>query len=350
MQTLSDIPGVINIDSTTKNTSSEFVVTLDSSKATELGVSPLSVADTLRTALFSTKATSIRTGKNDIEVRTKLNLNPNYKDPADTSHVTIEAVRNLTVNGIKGPVPLSTIANITYGPAQTSIHHEGGNRISTVTADVAGSANAIDASATFEKHFTKEKLGKDVTMKIGGASEDVNKSFTELFLALIAGAALMLSILILEFNSFRQSFYLLSIIPLSLVGVFAGLTIVGQPLSLTSMLGVIALAGVIINHAIILMDSIARIHRDRPELSLEDTVVEAASTRLRPILLTTVVTVIGMIPLTLASPFWAPLAFSIMAGLAFSLLLTLLLIPMLYYRWPGSRIRSKYAQEETPGA
>ena len=347
MQTLSDIPGVINIDSSTKNTSSEFVVTLDSSKATELGVSPLAVADTLRTALFSTKATSIRTGKNDIEVRTKLNLNPNYKDPSDTSHVTIEAVRNLTVNGIKGPVPLSTIASITYGPAQTSIHHEGGNRISTVTADVAGSANAIDAAAKFQKLFTKDKLGKGVTQKIGGASEDVNKSFTELFLALVAGAALMLSILILEFNSFRHSLYLLAIIPLSLVGVFAGLTIVGQPLSLTSMLGVIALAGVIINHAIILMDSIARIHRDRPELSLEDTVVEAASTRLRPILLTTVVTVIGMIPLTLASPFWAPLAFSIMAGLAFSLLLTLLLIPMLYYRWPGSRIREIYSSDRS---
>lgn len=349
-QLLGDIPGVINIDSTTKNISSEFVVTLDSSKATELGVSPLAVADTLRTALFSTKATSIRTGKNDIEVRTKLDLNPNYKDPSDTSHVTIDAVRNLTIQGMKGPVPLSTIADTTYGPAQSSIHHERGSRISTVTAEVGASANAIDASTEFQKRFTKEKFGEGVTMKIGGASEDVNKSFTELFLALIAGAALMLAILILEFNSFRHSLYLLAIIPLSLVGVFAGLSIVGQPLSLTSILGVIALAGVIINHAIILMDSIARIHRERPELSLEDTVVEAASTRLRPILLTTVVTVIGMIPLTLASPFWAPLAFSIMAGLAFSLLLTLLLIPMLYYRWPGSRIREKYAQEEVPGA
>lgn len=349
-QTLSEIPGVINIDSSTKNSSTEFVVSLDSSKATELGVSPLAVADTLRTALFSTKATTIRTGKNDIEVRTKLDLNPTYKDPSDTTHVTIDAVRNLTVNGLKGPVPLSSIATITYAPAQSAIHHEGGDRITTVTADVSASANAIEATKEFQKRFTSSKLGKGVHMKIGGASEDVSKSFTELFLALIAGAALMLSILILEFNSFRQSFYLLSIIPLSLVGVFAGLTIVGQPLSLTSMLGVIALAGVIINHAIILMDSIARIHRDHPELSLEDTVIEAASTRLRPILLTTVVTVIGMIPLTLASPFWAPLAFAIMAGLAFSLLLTLLLIPMLYYRWPGSRIREKYAREESPGA
>ena len=181
-------------------------------------------------------------------------------------------------------------------------------------------------------------------MKLGGATEDVGQSFTELFIALIAGAALMLTILILEFNSFRHSFYLLAIIPLSLIGVFAGLTLVGQPLSLTSMLGVIALAGVIINHAIILMDSIARIHRENPGHTLENVVVDAASTRLRPILLTTVVTCVGMIPLASASAFWGPLAFSIMFGLAFSLLLTLLLIPMLYFRWPGKSVRQKFAQ------
>lgn len=343
---LSDIPGVVNLQSSTKNSTSEFVVRLDSAKAAELGVSPLAVADTLRTALFSTKATSIRTGKNDIEVRTKLDLNPSYKDPSETTDVSIDAVRALTIQGARGPVPLSSIASISYEPAQSSISHEGGDRISTVTGDVTGGANAIAVSGQFEKLFTSDHLGKGVTMKIGGASEDVGKSFTELFIALIAGAALMLAILILEFNSFRQSFYLLSIIPLSLIGVFAGLTLVGQPLSLTSMLGVIALAGVIINHAIILMDSIARIHVEHPELDLEGVVIEAASTRLRPILLTTVVTVIGMVPLTLISAFWGPLAFAIMFGLAFSLLLTLGLVPALYYRWPGSRIRAQYAEKE----
>src|SRR5262249_43583676 len=158
------------------------------------------------------------------------------------------------------------------------------------------------------------------------------------FVALIAGALLMLSVLILEFNSFRHSFYLLSIIPLSLVGVFGGLTLVGSPLSLPAMLGVIALAGVVINHAIILMDSIGRLHRTRPELSLEEVVVEAASIRFRPIVLTTVVTVVGMLPLIFAAGFWGPLAFAVMFGLAFSLLLTLMLIPMLYYRWPGKDV------------
>jgi multidrug efflux pump subunit AcrB len=103
---------------------------------------------------------------------------------------------------------------------------------------------------------------------------------------------------------------------------------------------------VIINHAIILMDSIARIHRENHDMNLEEVVVAAASTRLRPILLTTVVTVIGMVPLTLVSPFWAPLAVAIMFGLAFSLLLTLLLIPMLYFRWPGKHVRELFIEGE----
>ena len=346
-QTLSNIPGVVNISASTKDSSAEFVVTLDGVKASELGVSAPAVADTLRTALFSTKATSIRSGKNDIEVRTKLDLNPNYRTPSETTQVSIDAVRALSIQGTRGAVPLSSIATISYEPAQTSIRHETGTRISSVTADVADGANAIEVTSIFAKQFTKEKLSEGVTMNLGGASEDVGKSFLELFIALIAGAALMLSILILEFNSFRHSLYLLLIIPLSLIGVHGGLTLVGQPLSLTSMLGVIALAGVIINHAIILMDSIARIHKEQVHLSLEQVVVEAATSRLRPILLTTIVTVVGMIPLTLASPFWGPLAFAIMFGLAFSLLLTLVLIPILYYRWPGSAVIAKYAPEHT---
>ncbi len=342
---LGDIPGVVNVNSGTKNSGGEFVVSIDSGKAAELGVSPLVVADTLRTALFGAKATSIRTGKEDIEVYTKLDLNPDYQDPSQTTYTTIDSVRSLTFPTASGPVPLSSIATIAYGASQSSISHEAGTRTVSVTAEVTGGANAIEVSNEFEKRFGDDLLGKGVTLKVGGASEDVSESFTQLFVALIAGAALMLAILVLEFNSFRLSLYLLSIIPASLVGVFFGLALVGQPLSLTSMLGVIALAGVIINHAIILMDSVARIHRENHDMSLEDVVVEAASTRLRPILLTTIVTVVAMIPLTLVSPFWAPLAFSIMFGLAFSLLLTLLLIPMLYYRWPGKRVREQFVGE-----
>jgi multidrug efflux pump subunit AcrB len=344
-QALSDMPGIVNVNSSSGSAGSEFVISLDNGKAAELGISPAVVADTLRTALFGAKATSIRTGKDDIEVYTHLDLNPDYQDPSQTNHATIDEVRALTFPTKNGPVPLSSIATVSYEAAQSSIAHEAGNRTVTVTADVAPGYNAVERGAAFQKLFGADKLGTGVIMKAGGTADDINESFTQLFVALIAGAALMLAVLVLEFNSFRLSFYLLSIIPLSLVGVFLGLTLVGQPLSLTSMLGVIALAGVIINHAIILMDSIARIHRENHGMALEDVVIEAASTRLRPILLTTIVTVVGMIPLTLVSPFWAPLAVAIMFGLAFSLLLTLMLIPMLYYRWPGKHVRAQFESD-----
>lgn len=343
---LSEVPGTTNITTSMKDDGGEFVVRLDSPRAAELGVSPLSVAEVLRGALFGTEATNIRTGDQDIEVRTKLDLNPDYRDPSETAHATVDAIRSLTVPGTNGPVPLSTIATITYEPASAVIRHEDGERIATLSADATATGNPVEIANDFERRMQDVQLPEGVSVKIGGESEDVNRSFAEMGLALLAGAALMLAILVLEFNSFRQSLYLLSIIPLSLVGVLVGLMISGQPLSFPSMLGVIALAGVIINHAIILMDSIARIHKERPELSLTDVVIEAASTRFRPIILTTVVTVIGMIPLSFASALWGPLAFAIMFGLAWSLVLTLIFIPIIYHRWPGKAVRERFAHSE----
>jgi multidrug efflux pump subunit AcrB len=147
----------------------------------------------------------------------------------------------------------------------------------------------------------------------------------------------MLGILVLEFNSFRYSFYLLMLVPLSLIGVFAGLALTGQPLSFSSLLGVIALAGVIINHAIILVDSIIVRMKNPEGKTLEEVVVDGSASRLRPIVLTTITTVIGMIPLAGASALWGPLAFAIMFGLTFAMVLTLVLTPILVYRQPGKQ-------------
>jgi HAE1 family hydrophobic/amphiphilic exporter-1 len=346
-QVLADVPGTTNISTSMKDDGAEFVVRLDTAKAVELGVSPLTVADTLRTALYGAKATSIRNGTNDIDVRVKLDLNQAYRDPSETTDTTIESVRALSIPGTRGPVPLATIATISYEQANTTIRHEDGSRIGTITSDMTKGGNALAAVSEFQKRMKEIELPSGVSMNIGGESEDVNQSFAEMGLALLAGAALMLGILVLEFNSFRHALYLLSIIPLSLIGVLIGLMVTGSPLSFPAMLGVIALAGVIINHAIILMDSIARIGREAPGHTLTEVVVAAASSRFRPIILTTVVTVVGMIPLSFASSLWGPLAFTIMFGLAFSMVLTLILIPVLYHRWPGKEVKERYAPEDT---
>ena len=177
----------------------------------------------------------------------------------------------------------------------------------------------------------------------------------DMSIALVAGLALMLAILVLEFNSFRYSFYLLMAVPLSAIGVFGGLALTGKTFSFSAMLGFIALAGVIINHAIILLDSI--LHKldsekengnvqdieplsDKKENKLFDIIVEASAIRLRPIVLTTITTVVGMIPLAGVSALWGPLAISIMFGLLFAMVLTLVLIPMFFYRYPGKKYRS----------
>ncbi|MES2668257.1 MAG: efflux RND transporter permease subunit [Patescibacteria group bacterium] len=341
---LSEVPGATNIDTSVKDDGGEFVVRLDSAKAAELGVSPLAVAELLRGALFGSEAADIRTGSEDIEVRTKLDLNPSYTDPSETTHASIDAVRSLTVAGAAGQIPLSSIAVISYEPANASIRHEDGERIASISADATKDGNPVEMAAEFERRMQDVELPEGVAVSVGGESEDVNQSFAEMGLALLAGAALMLAILVLEFNSFRHSLYLLAIIPLSLIGVLFGLAVTGSALSFPSMLGVIALAGVIINHAIILMDSIARISEEDHSKDLTDVVVEAASTRFRPIILTTVVTVVGMIPLSFASSLWGPLAFAIMFGLAFSLLLTLVFVPILYHRWPGKKVLARHAR------
>ncbi|MCE9541388.1 efflux RND transporter permease subunit, partial [Candidatus Kaiserbacteria bacterium] len=153
--------------------------------------------------------------------------------------------------------------------------------------------------------------------------------------ALIAGTLLTFVILVLAFNSFRFAGFLLLLVPLSLIGVFAGLAATFQPLSFPSVMGVIALAGVIINHAIILMDAIIQRMKIGEARPLIDIVTEAATTRLRPIFLTTVTTVIGMVPLIFAPGLFGPLALAILFGLSFAMILTLVLIPTLVYRWPG---------------
>ena len=342
-QVMQKIPGTTHVTTSTKDDSSDFLVSLNTAQAANLGVSPTVVAGTLRSALYGTQATTLRSGTNNIDVYVKLDLNPNYTNPSQTTNTTIDSIRALTVPGSAGPVPLSSIATVTFEPAQTKINHENGVRIVTLSSDLTASGNASNVTSAFTKKFTPQ-VPPGVKMIVEGDSQSIAQSFTDIIIAFFAGIALMLAILVLEFNSFRQSFYLLAIVPLSLVGVFVGLLVTGSPLSFTAMLGVIALAGVIINHAIILMDSIARIGREHQGQTLNEVVVEAATIRLRPILLTTITTVIGMIPLSLVSSSWGPLAYTIMFGLSFSLLLTLLFIPIVYSRWPGSAVKAKFAQ------
>ena len=334
---LAEIEGTIDVQSSLRDNGTQFEITIDRAKAQVYGLTAASIAQTLRIAVSGTTATTIKKQGEDIDVVVKTNLNENFINPEDTIKTTMDSIKQLPIVTQNGTVLLGSLIDVKVSQSLAVISHESSKRIAQVSSNLKPGATAVAVVNKFQKREAELALPNSVTINYGGENEEVNNSFRDMLLALLAGMVGMLAILVLEFNSFRYAFYLLGTVPLSLIGVLGGLTLTGQYLSFSSMLGFIALSGVIINHAIILLDSI--LHRleheqDRPLLEV---LVDASAVRLRPIFLTTVTTVIGMAPLAGASALWGPLAFAIMFGLAFAMILTLLFVPTLFYRYPGKK-------------
>jgi multidrug efflux pump subunit AcrB len=338
---LAGIPGAIDVQSSVRDNGTQFTIEVDRAKAASVGLSAAQVAQALRIAVSGSTATTIKTPQDDIDVVVKMNLNAAYVHPEDTNKTTIDSLKQIPLSTPTGTVLLGSLITASADESRAAITHTDQKRVVTVTSKLATGANALEVTNEFKKQIAAAGLPSGVTADYGGESEDVNQSFAEMGLALLAGMALMLGILVLSFNSFRYTMYLLLTIPLSLIGVLAGLALSGMALSFSSLLGVIALAGVIINHAIILLDSVIHKLQNEAHLGLKEGIVEAAAVRLRPIVLTTITTVVGMIPLAGASSLWGPLAFTIMFGLTFAMILTLVMVPVLFYRWPGSGVPAK---------
>lgn len=333
---LEKTPGATTVNSSNKFDGTQYVLSIDRGKLAALGLTPTAIAATLRTAVSGASATKLTGGDKDVEIIVSLNLNSNFTDPHEANHTTIDTLRQIPITTqTGGTVLLGSVIRESVEQSDAGISHESRERVVTLSSDVLPGYTPADVLAAFHKQFPTEQLPSGVSEVVGGENEETNKSFAEMGYALIAGLALMFVILVLAFDSFRYTFFLLSIVPLSLIGVFVGLTMALQPLSFPSMMGVIALAGVIINHAIILMDAIIKRIKTGAGRSFADIVTDAAVTRLRPIVLTTLTTVIGMVPLTFASALFGPLALAILFGLSFAMILTLVLIPVLVYRWPG---------------
>lgn len=333
---LKTTPGATEVETSNKDDSTELVLTIDRNKLAQTGISPVQVASVLRTAVAGSKATTLTGGSRDVDIVISLNLNSLFADPHQASVTTFDAVRQIPITSPTGQtILLGSVVNERLDRSNASINHEDRKRVVHLNANVAPGLTAGEVLANFKEHAKSTTLPEGVTMQVGGENEETNKSFSEMGIAFLAGLGLMFVILVLSFNSIRYSLYLLLAVILSIIGVFGGLTLTGQSLSFSSLLGIIALAGVIINHAIILMDSI--IHRLKLEhgRDFKEVVVDSAVARLRPIFLTTITTVVGMIPLTYVSTLWGPLAFAILFGLSFAMLLTLVMIPILVYRWPG---------------
>ncbi|MFT7644381.1 MAG: multidrug efflux pump subunit AcrB [Candidatus Paceibacteria bacterium] len=333
-----NISNTVNVETSTNNNSTEFVLELNRDKAAALGVSPLVVSQIARTALFGTEATSLTTLDEDIDVIVKLNVDNVDNPTAESTKITsINALSSIIIPTQSGQVPLSTLATVALRESSSVINHEDSKRVVTISADASAQGNAREIQAAALVQIEEElNVPADVIISTGGGeTEDSNRAFIEMGLALIVGIALMVCILTLQFNSYLHMRYVLSILPYSLIGILSGLAITQSTLSFPSMMGFIALSGIVVNNSILLIDMMNKMRKANPSKPVREVVLDAAANRLRPILLTTITTVFGMVPLTYAGDLWAPLAYSVMFGLVFSVIITLVLIPITYSRRPG---------------
>lgn len=334
---LASIPGTSDVVTSTKDDGTQFILRIDKAKATELGLNSNVVSQILRASINGVDATTIKSIDDDIDVLVKLDLNPDFITPHDTNRVNIDAVRQIEIHTPKGSVLLGSILETDIAKSNTVIEHENATRRSTVGSELAEGGNTREIVREFERRARElDFVPEGIEMVIGGENRETDESFADMGRAFMIGIVLMFAILVLQFNSFRHAIYTLFVVPTALIGLFFGLLFTGKALSFPSLMGLIALSGIVVNNSIILIDTINHLRANNPKMKHKDAVIEGSVQRLRPILLTTITTVIGIAPLTLASELWAPLAWSIIFGLSFTVFATLLLIPLLYNRKPGT--------------
>ncbi|PIY92524.1 MAG: hypothetical protein CO030_05325 [Candidatus Magasanikbacteria bacterium CG_4_9_14_0_2_um_filter_42_11] len=330
---LETIPGARNVALSTKESNGEFVLSIDRSKAQFYGVSTAEVASLLRNAVTGNTVTVLKQNGTDIDVVVKYDLSPAAEGSlSQIDTVDIDEITSLTLATPRGEIPLASFLDTDLGVSRPVINHEDGDRLVTVTSLVEDGYQAQQIVSAFQKQADQIFLPPGYTFSYGGESESINKSFADMFKAMFLGMFMIAGLLVWQFRSYRQPFFVMSSIPLSLIGVFPGLVLVGQPLSFPAFIGVVALAGIVVNNAIILIDRINE-NRLNNGMSIDDAIREAATSRLQPILLTTMTTVAGILPLAITNPSWGPLGYSIVFGLLFSTALTLFMVPLLYQRF-----------------
>jgi HAE1 family hydrophobic/amphiphilic exporter-1 len=335
---LSDIEGTTNIETSTNSNSTEIVLDLDTAKAAAVGLNPQTISQTLRAAIFGSEATTLTTLTDDIPVVVRLNLGAEtLSAPAQANRTTVDRLRTIELTTPQGErVLLGSLVDIRLRESTTVINHEDQERVVSISAETTPDGNVREINDRLLERVEAElSLPESITLEFGGETEESNEAFGELFLALIVGVVLMLAILVLQFDSYLHTFYVLSILPFSLIGILFGLGATGSALSFPSIMGFIALSGIVVNNSILLIDQMNAIRKREPERGIQSVVTEAATSRLRPILLTSITTVTGMIPLLTTDEIWIPLATAIMFGLTFSVIITLVLIPVIYSKYPG---------------
>lgn len=321
---IKQIPGTREVRSDYEEGRPELQLRIDKKKANSYGLTTKTIASAVRTAYQGFVPTVFREGGDEYDIRVQLKEADRFR-ASDLSSIIIQAPNGALV-------PLSDVAEIVFTNGPSKINRENQTRTIKVTGDIFGRdlnsvTKDIEAALKEQMHFPTE-----YDFAITGEAEDMKESFSSLMLALVLAVIFVYMVMAIQYESLLHPFTIMLTMPLTIFGVTWSLWLTGRSLNVSALIGVIMLAGIVVNNAIVLVDYIETLRRYG--MSRTEAVLHAGPTRLRPVLMTTLTTVLGMLPLALGigdgAEMQAPLATVIIGGLSFSTLLTLIAIPVLY--------------------
>ncbi len=356
----SGIEGIEGLKMNISTDKPELIVKIDRERARRFGLSTSQIANDLRTALYGMNATDYKVGEDEYPIMIRL------KDEYRYNLSALENMKiNYTDNGVTNYIPLSAVADFDYSSTFSSVRRKDLDRVITLESNVVQGYNATKVNDDIKKLMARFDMPPGYKYEFTGEQQEQDESFNFLMRAMLIAVSLIFLILVTQFNSVIRTGIILMTVLFSTIGVFGGLATFRMPfVIIMTGIGIIALAGIVVNNAIVLIDYTELLRsRKRKELGLaEDAIlpldaateclVQAGKTRLRPVLLTAITTLLGLIPMAIGmnfdfggflhnwdpnfyiggdqAKFWGPLAWTIIFGLTFSTILTLIIVPSMF--------------------
>jgi len=304
----------------------EAHIIINKDKAFKYGLTTYQIASAIKTASIGTRAGIFREAGEEIDILVRLD---------EETRNSFEDIMHIAIISPMGfSIPLNQIAHIEYAEGPRVISHEKQNRKVTVSANITGTQDMGGVVDNVQAQISDivADLPPGYFLNIGGAYEDMNEAFKTLSLALLLAVVLVYIVMASQFESLRQPFIVMFTIPLAVIGVMFILGITGTTLSVVSFVGGIILSGIVVNNGIVLIDHMNQLRLKGMEK--RDAIIQAGKDRLRPVLITAITTMMGMLPMALStgegSELKAPMALTVIGGLISATFLTLIFLPVIY--------------------
>jgi HAE1 family hydrophobic/amphiphilic exporter-1 len=318
----------------------ELKVSFDNERLASLGLKASDIANQLVTKVAGSVASKYNLQDRQVDILVRAEENARNSS---------QAIRQITINSQQAKsLPLSSVANISESIGPNEINRVNQSRVAIVSASLAH-GDLTEAAKKAESIIGQLFLPNNIKAEIGGQNEEMANSFSSLMMALSLAVFLVYLVMASQFESLLNPFIILFSVPLAVLGSVLGLYVTGSNISVIVLIGVIMLTGIVVNNAIVLVDRINQLrHKGVDKFSA---IMQASESRFRPIIMTTLTTILGLLPLALGSgdgsELRAPLAITVMSGLLIATLLTLLLIPVLYSLFDRKKYHIKTPENPT---